>query len=129
MRRNRFALKRVKRYTWTMALAPDIEIAKQFAETLHHEFSGTLVRVSLFGSRARRDHEIGSDFDLLIVLREPTGHDRSRIHLQAQSWELERQVDLSTKILSEVDFCRLRPSSEPFWRAFERDEQVLWPTH
>jgi predicted nucleotidyltransferase len=112
-----------------MALAPDIEFARQFAESLSRDFSGNLVRVSLFGSRARRDHDADSDFDLLIVLREPTGDDRSRIHLGALALELERHVDLSTKILSLADFGRLRGSAEPFWSAFERDEQVLWPTH
>jgi predicted nucleotidyltransferase len=112
-----------------MAPAPDIELARQFAESLSRDFGGALVRVSLFGSRARRDHGMHSDFDLLIVLQEPTGDDRSRIHLRALALELERSVDLSTKILSAADFRRLRVSAEPFWSAFERDEQVLWPTN
>jgi predicted nucleotidyltransferase len=112
-----------------MSLAPDVELARRFAESLACELSGNLVRVSLFGSRARRDHDLGSDFDLMIVLREPTGDVRSRIHLSALTLELEHHVDLSTKILSVADFSRLRGTAEPFWSAFERDEQVLWPTH
>ena len=111
-----------------MSAANDLNLARGFAEELGRELGANLVRLSIFGSRARRDHDYESDFDLVVVLRNPTGAVRSTIHQRALGWEISRGVDLSTKILGEADFLRLSQGSDRFWQEFRRDEQVLWPT-
>ncbi len=111
----------------SMVRAPDLLLAQDFAQALYGELGDNLLRVSLFGSRARRDHRAHSDYDFMIVLRDPTGSSRTAVHMQALKWELDRCVDLSTKILSSADFIRLRSGPDGFWRNFERDEQLLWP--
>jgi predicted nucleotidyltransferase len=112
-----------------MASALDLQMAQQFAAELYRELGDNLLRVSLFGSRARRDHRPRSDFDFMIVLGQATGDARSTIHNRALTWELDRRVSFSTKILSNADFQRLRVSPESFWRNFARDERRLWPTN
>jgi predicted nucleotidyltransferase len=109
-------------------MAPDLQLARDFAQALHAELGDNLIRMSLFGSRARRDHNHRSDYDFMIVLEQATGHARTIIHSKALAWELERIIDVSTKILSHRDFSRLSASAEGFWRNFQRDEQILWPT-
>lgn len=102
-------------------------IARDFARALGERLAGELVRVSLFGSRARGEASLRSDFDLMIVLRRATGAARDAVHGLATELELEHNVELSTKIVDVERFDRLRRSTEPFWCNFVRDERILWP--
>ena len=105
------------------------DIASDFAERLADRLGDDLLRVSLFGSRARGEGKLRSDFDLMIVLRRVSGEQRDVVHGLATEVELEHEygIDLSTKITEEERFERLRRSALPFWRHFARDEKVLWP--
>jgi len=109
-----------------MSAAPDIVLASEFAEVLAMHLGANVRRISLFGSRARRDQNRHSDFDLMIVLDSPTGALRSLIHSLALQWELERRVDLSTKILSFADFSTGIESIHTFWKNYRKDERILW---
>jgi predicted nucleotidyltransferase len=86
-----------------------------------------LVRVALFGSRARGEARWRSDYDLMVVLRGARGENRDAVHRLATELELEHNVDLSTKIVDRERFEWLRLSSLPFWRNYRRDERILWP--
>lgn len=103
------------------------DIAELYAGRLARRLEDRLVRVSLFGSRARGEERHRSDFDLMVVLRHPTEEDRDIVHGLATELELDHNVDLSTKIVDEDRFEDLRESGLPFWRHFTRDERVLWP--
>ena len=46
------------------------QILDQVVAALHGHYGERLSRVVLFGSRARRDHQEFSDFDLLVVLND-----------------------------------------------------------
>jgi len=66
-----------------------------------------LVKLLLYGSRARGDADPDSDVDVAIVVR---GHDagmRDRILDAVASIELEHGVPLSTLILPEAEYQRL----------------------
>lgn len=104
------------------------QVAREFAAQLADRLGKDLLRVSLYGSRARGAGRLRSDFDLMVVLRRASGEARDAVHRLATELELEQNVDLSTKILDRERFDRLRESSLPFWRSFSRDEKVLWPT-
>ena len=110
-----------------MHAAALIDIAEEYARALHDLLGDNLVRVSLFGSRARSEHRPDSDFDLMVGVREADGGVRSAVHTLALDFELDRALDLSTKILRASDFEKLRASSHPFWRRFRQDERLLWP--
>ena len=103
------------------------DVASQYAERLASLLGDDLLRVSLFGSRARGDGGPRSDYDLMVVLRRASGENRDLVHGLATEIELEHGVDLSTKITDRERFERLRRSALPFWRHFVRDEEVLWP--
>ncbi len=51
--------------------APLDQILREFREGLERIYGCRLVRVVLFGSRARNDAEPDSDIDLLVVLQGP----------------------------------------------------------
>jgi predicted nucleotidyltransferase len=105
------------------------EIASEYARRLASSLGGELLRVSLFGSRARDDNRPRSDFDLMVVLRQASGQNREVVHRLATEVELEHDyaIDLSTKITDAERFERLRRSPLPFWQSFNRDERILWP--
>ena len=110
-----------------MYAAAGLDLCDEYARMLHDRLGDELLRVSLYGSRARGDHRPDSDFDLMVVLRRAGGDARSMVHRLAVEVELDRHVDLSTKILRIEDFEKLSLSSYPFWRRYRCDERVLWP--
>jgi predicted nucleotidyltransferase len=88
---------------------------------------GALVRLSLYGSRARGDADPSSDFDFMVVLSGVDPELKTAVHAVAGDWLVDHRVDVSAKVLPLAEFRRLRRSGHPFWRRFERDEVVLWP--
>ena len=68
---------------------------------------GSLVKLSLFGSRARGDFDPDSDVDVAIVVRDLTPELKSRIFTLVADVELESDVPLSTLVLSEERFTQL----------------------
>ncbi|MEK6607823.1 MAG: nucleotidyltransferase domain-containing protein [Myxococcota bacterium] len=103
------------------------DVAAEYAQALAARLGDNLVRLSLFGSRARGDHRVRSDFDLMVVLARADRDARSAVHRLATEFELDRNVDLSTKITNAAGFAMLYASALPFWRRFRRDERLLWP--
>ena len=110
-----------------MPILTTSDIAELYVRRLADRLGDELVRVSLFGSRARGEESPHSDFDLMIVVRQPSGELRDAVHGLATELELDQNVDLSTKIVDEDRFEELRWSNLPFWRRFTRDERILWP--
>jgi len=50
----------------------DLELAREYARRLRERLGDNLVAVTLYGSRARGDAREGSDFDLIVQVRERT---------------------------------------------------------
>jgi len=66
-----------------------------------------LVKLLLYGSRARGDADPDSDVDVAIVFRSPDAGMRDRILDAVARIELEHGVPLSTLILPEKEYRRL----------------------
>jgi len=85
-----------------------------------------IVKIGLFGSYARGDYGVGSDLDLLIVVKEEKEpffkralkYDTSRLPLSADVW-VYLEVELET--LKETRFYREVLEKEIIWIA-EREE-------
>lgn len=50
----------------------DLELSREYARRLRERLGDNLVAVTLYGSRARGDAREGSDFDLIVLVRERT---------------------------------------------------------
>lgn len=52
----------------------DIDLAYKFAKTIYKEFDRFLRGIVLFGSTAKKEHEQGSDIDVLIIVDDVSYH-------------------------------------------------------
>jgi predicted nucleotidyltransferase len=67
-----------------------------------------LIKVVLYGSRARGDHSEGSDTDIVIIVRGLTREMKGRLLSRVADVEFDYLRSLSTLILSEEDFLLLK---------------------
>jgi len=67
-----------------------------------------LIRIVLYGSRARGDYSEGSDTDIAVIVRGLTRDLKDRMLNRVADVEFEYLRSLSTLILSEEDFLLLK---------------------
>ena len=90
---------------------------------LRRRFSRRLRKVLLFGSRARGEAALDSDYDLLVVLDRVTAADRETV-LELEAEELlERGAVFSTFLFSPAELRRRR--GEPFLINAQREGVAL----
>ena len=100
-----------------------------FVERLRQRYGDDLLRVVLFGSKARGDFDDESDLDLLIVVRMLDGRYRqywSEIADIAWQVELEYGVVTSLIVKDQADYARMRRHRLLLARNIERDGIELW---
>jgi predicted nucleotidyltransferase len=91
------------------------QMALAFIHKVQQQFAGQLLRVILFGSRARGEAEPDSDMDLLVVLTDVNPEIRRTIHhLAAEVW-LDYGIFLSTLVWS-----------QDHWRNVEKLQTLLY---
>ncbi len=98
-------------------------------DRLRQRYSGDLLRVVLFGSKARGDDDAESDLDVLIVLRfDDADYLRHRkANLDATyDLELDYGVVLSLLIVNEQEYLQMRRDNLLLNRNIEADGIVLW---
>jgi predicted nucleotidyltransferase len=84
------------------------EALAQLKNRLQELLKDSLVRLVLFGSRARGDYEEFSDVDVALIVRGLTRELKDRILREVADIELEHCQPLSVLVLSEEEFNRLR---------------------
>ena len=80
----------------------------ELKDFLKELLGGNLVGMKLYGSRATGDFDRDSDIDIAIVVRGLTGSVRNRIFKKVADIEVEHLLPLSTLVLSEQEFNRLK---------------------
>jgi predicted nucleotidyltransferase len=103
-------------------------VAQDFVRRVRERFGERIVRISLFGSRARGVERPWSDHDFLVVVRGDRRAARDDLARIEMDMLLECTADVSPKVVTEEQFRSLAGGPEPFWRNFRRDEVRLWPT-
>ena len=73
---------------------------RDFGREVDEVLDGRVDKIVLFGSYARGEQLPGSDIDLMIVLNEEIGGDRSRVSKIAGRYFLEKNVFISPKIIT-----------------------------
>jgi len=96
---------------------------------LHERYGDDLLRVVLFGSKARGDFDEESDLDLLVVVRmEDEDYWRHWKEIVDMSWKVEFDYDLVFTLIikDENDYARMKNWNLLFNRNVDHDGIVLW---
>jgi predicted nucleotidyltransferase len=104
---------------------------EDFVARLRHHYGDDLLRVVLFGSKARGDFDYESDLDLLVVVRFPDeDYWRHRKQIVDMAWEagFEHSLVLSTVIRTPAEYDRMQHDRLLFYRNIKQDGIELWTT-
>ena len=84
------------------------KVIKKLKNTLKEFLGDSLVGMKLYGSRAKGDFDSDSDIDIAIIVRGLTREVKNHIFKEVAEIEVEHLLPLSTLILSEDEFNRLK---------------------
>jgi len=101
----------------------------ELVDRLRQRYGDDLLRVVLFGSKARGDFDEESDLDVLVVVRIP-----DEVYLQRRreivSWTVDLMLEygpvISTHLYDEPAYAQLRQWNTLLNRDIERDGIELW---
>jgi len=102
-----------------------------FVDCLRQRYGDDLLRVRLFGSKARGDSHEESDFDLLIVLRIESGDYRRHWNeLVDLAWDVQLAygIIISFVLKDDTSYARMQRDGLLLARNIERDGVDLWMT-
>ncbi len=102
-----------------------------FVDRLRQRYGDDLLRVRLFGSKARGDAHEESDFDLLIVLRMGPGDYRRHWNaLVDLAWDIQLAygIIISFIIKNEASYAKMQRDGLLLARSIEQDGVDLWTT-
>jgi len=94
---------------------------KELKEILQGFLGDRMLRITLFGSRARGDYSNDSDIDVAIIVRGLTRELKNRILDRVAEIELKYLTPLSTFVLSEDEFNHLRKKERRIALDIERE--------
>ncbi len=96
---------------------------------LHQRYRDDLLRVVLFGSKARGDFDDESDLDLLIVVRMvDSDYRRYWNEIVRIAWEIEFAYGIVTSLIikDETTYATMRQHRLLLYRNIEQDGIELW---
>ncbi len=100
-------------------------ILQELKESLKRLFKDQILKMVLFGSRARGDDDEESDIDIALIVRELTPGLKDRILGEVAKLEFKYDIPLSILILSEEDFNHLRKRERRIALDIEREGIIL----
>jgi len=101
-------------------------IENKFKNRIISLFSNQIIKVILFGSRAKGVPKPGSDYDFLIVLKEKDRKIVDEIYSVVMDFLIEYGVDISLKIYNEKDFRQWTSIPTPFMTSILKTGKELW---
>ncbi|HEY4688813.1 MAG TPA: nucleotidyltransferase domain-containing protein, partial [Anaerolineae bacterium] len=98
----------------------------EYLERLRAHFRDRVLRVILYGSRARGEGEAESDLDVLIVVNGADYQFHREVALEAFEPSLKHSVLISPQVWDRARYERQRAWQLLFFRNLERDGIQLW---
>lgn len=102
-----------------------LDILQELKESLKELCGDQILKMVLFGSRARGDFDEDSDIDIALIVRGLTPKLKDKILDNVAEFELRHDVVLSVLILSEEDFNRLKERERRIALDIEREGILL----
>jgi predicted nucleotidyltransferase len=101
-------------------------IETKFVSKITSLFPDQIVKVILFGSRAKGVQKPGSDYDFLIVLRKREREVIEQIYGVVTDFLIQYGVDISLKIYKDKDFQEWTSIPTPFMASILKTGKELW---
>ncbi len=101
-------------------------IPREFVGRLAKKLGPNLVKAVFFGSRARGTEKPWSDYDILLVLRDKNKKSVDTIYEEVTDFLLEREVDISLKVLSEKQYQQQVTRRLPFIMEVQKTGVALY---
>lgn len=101
-------------------------IEKEFAEIVGKRFSAEVLKIILFGSRAKGVAAPGSDYDLLIILKRKDRKVIDGLYDEVMNFLEHYEVDISLKIYTENTFNKMMSLPTPFMAQIKKTGKELW---
>lgn len=100
-------------------------IIEEFKRRVEQRFPRELVRLVLFGSKARGEATPESDVDLLAVIQSDNWRLGDEVRSVGYALELEHGVVLSIQVISRNHYERLRANGTQFFHVLEQEGVVV----
>lgn len=104
------------------------EVVSAFTKRVTQRFGDWITEVIFFGSRAKGRPSPGSDYDLLLVVRERDRNLIDQLYDEVVEFLLTNGVDLSLKIYTEKAFQTGLTIKNPFLCSVAEAGVELWTT-
>jgi len=101
-------------------------IELKFVDRITSLFPSRIVKVILFGSRAKSTAKPGSDYDFLIVLQEKEQRIIDELYDVVTDFLIEYGVDISLKIYKDEEFRKMISIPTPFMEGILKTGKELW---
>lgn len=101
------------------------EVLKELKDTLTGFLGTRLVKLVIFGSKARGNEETESDIDVAIIVRGLNREMKDQILDRVVEIEFKKFIPISTLIISEADFLTLKERERRIAFDIERDGIAL----
>ncbi len=114
----------------TSHLTPNERAAlDKYVARLREMYGDRLVRVVLFGSKARGDSDAESDLDVLVVLNDGDWRFRDEVALAAYEPMIEQGVVLSPLVVDVADYAWWQEHHAPIYHNIRAEGIELWTKH
>lgn len=100
-----------------------------YIDHIQKHFSGRILAVVLFGSKARGDGDDESDLDLLVLVDIESNEFRSKLWEIASDISLDYNLVLSPRVIGQTRWDEMRRMRFPLFRAIMEDGIALTPNH
>jgi len=97
-----------------------------FVARLREQYGDRIVRVVLFGSKARGDHDAESDLDVLVILNGGDWRLRDAVALVAFEPMVEYGVVLTPLVVDVADYTWWQEHRAPIYRHISVEGVDLW---
>ncbi len=99
-------------------------LLKKLTENIKHSLGGNLKKILLFGSRARGDFHIDSDYDILILVE--NYHDDIRKKLSEIGGDFFYEYSLLFPMIAITEKRFQNDLYEPFLRNVRKESKIVW---
>jgi uncharacterized protein len=100
---------------------PVREALAELRRRLGQRFGDRLLGMTLYGSHARGEARSDSDVDVLVVVRDLTGQERTRVYEIGADVSMERRIALAPLAVSPAELEELRRLERLLWQDIARE--------